>query len=114
MVARLLTPLLGIALAGGCGQLGFATHHPATVIRAPSGAPGWILKKAFHEARSLGDPHPKRISIRLGTRVDTITLVGKFVCNLCTGPHTVPPRGRVAITTFEARSHRPISFWLRR
>jgi hypothetical protein len=47
--------------------------------------PGWVLRLARLEARKLGDPKPRRLTVVAGGGSFTIVLEGDFVCERCAG-----------------------------
>ena len=47
--------------------------------------PGWVLRLARLEARKLGDPKPRRLTVVAGGGSFVIVLEGDFVCERCEG-----------------------------
>jgi hypothetical protein len=103
-------------LAIGYAQLR-AQANPTTTLEIavsiPPGTPHWPIERAHSMARSLHDPHPGKLIIRLG-RVDMIEMWGNFVCDkACTFPSGAkPPRGDHASATINPSERGVISFVL--
>jgi hypothetical protein len=92
-----------------------STQALAAASEIPKRTPRWLIRQAHVMAKALHDPHPRKLRISLGRRVDFIDMWGHFVCDLCSYPNGAsPPRGTHARSRVIVETHRSTDFWLTR
>jgi len=83
----------------------------------PSSQPAWITEAVTSMRRMfVGNPEPKSVRYHEGRKTADVTIrfSESAVCSYCGGPEGAPvPRGRVATTSLEVRTHRTLGFSLR-
>lgn len=105
-----LTIAVLVFSAAACGS-----SRQATTTQSQ---PKWVTKEAgFVRRMFVGHPKPASISYHRGKKALSVTLrfSHTVICEACPAP---PPgdqvRGRIATVTFDPRTHRELSLYLRR
>ena len=110
-IDRHVDPLSRPAFPGS----GIPRSELAEIVDIPPSTPGWVVRIARQQARSLGDARPDRLAIEVGPASFVIRLEGDFVCERCSRPYGTKPQkaSRVRISVAKG-TRRPDSIVLAR
>jgi hypothetical protein len=92
-------------------------QHNAEPKPEPSAQPAWVTHAVASMRRMfVGNPEPKSVRYHQGRKTATVTIrfTDPAVCGYCSRPAgAAPPRGRVAITSLDVRTHGTLGFALK-
>jgi hypothetical protein len=100
-------------------RLGLAMYAAANFLsrsigNTPAATLHWLIDLVWKTAFLLRDPNPYDVVIRLGGKVDRVSMRGNFTCAWCTRSPGAPARsGNLAAFTADAKGRGIISFSLR-
>jgi hypothetical protein len=108
---------LAVLAAATAAVLLARSQHNAEPKPEPSSQPAWVTQAVASMRRMfVGNPEPKSVRYHEGRKSASVTIrfSDSAVCGYCMRPAGAePPRGRIATTSLEPRTHRALGFSLK-